>query len=434
MVRRAGAIVAAVLSLACPARERPQTRAGDGGPPTGKRSGPPVGQVVLRTDDPWLRCLSFDADTLFFVANERIRHDRTVFVGDGIFAVDLGRAGPGPAPPRRLVAAPLPDRAAWARMLRAEEEAQKAGAAPGPMFGDDDNPGATNAGPTRFWLSSSGGRLFWIEDGDLKVMTPPGGAIETFAHSLYAYDVVADEVLWRKDGVLMHRRAAGGDARVLLRSVRGTTVREGANEMIIAQAAGKRTTLLAYRPREDAPRVVGSVPFTARPLAADDARVYLAAGARLLSLSTATGSVAEIGRAGGEVDSAVIVGPFVLWQARDSWKLWRRRRDSSDAPTTIAAAFRIEAVCGALVMVGESSGRIRALNVADGSEQTIATSPERAPARYLFRAAHHLFWQANGTIYRAPVECEGPDPLPPRGLPPMGGRQGSYTIDADPFP
>jgi hypothetical protein len=433
MIGRAGAIAAAVLSLACPARVRPQARAGDGGPPAGKRSGPPVGQVVLRTDDPWLRCLSFDADTLFFVENERIKHDKTVFVGDGIFTVAVGGAGAGPPPARRLVAASLPDRAEWARMLRADEEAQKAGAAPGPISADDDGGGVTNAGPTRFWLSPSGGRLFWMESGDLKVMTPPTGAIETFARSLYTYDVVADQVLWRKGGVLMHRRASGGDARVLLRSVRGTAVHQGADEMIVAQADGKRTTLLAYRPREDATRVVGSVPFAARPLAADDARVYLAAGARLISLSTATGTVAEIGRAAGELDTAVVVGPFVLWQSRDSWRLWRRRIDGSDAATMIAGAFRIEAVCGALVMVGESSGRIRALNVTDGSEQTIATSAERAPARYLFRAADHLYWQTKGTIYRAPIECEGANPLPPRGLPPTGGREGSYTIDGDPF-
>jgi len=425
-------MAAAMLALACPARERPRARAGDGSATrTEKPAGPPVGQVVLRTDDSWLRCLSFDAGTLFFVQSERIRHDRTVFVGDGIFAVAAG--DPGPRVSRRLVPAVLPDRAEWARMLRADEEAQKAGAAPAPIFGDDGGPGVVNTGPTRFWLSSAGGRLFWTESGDLKTMRPPGGAIQTLAHSLFTYDVVADQVLWNKDGVLMYRRAAGGDARVLLRSVRGTVVREGADEMIVAQADGKRTKLFAYRPREDAPRIVGSVPFATRPLAADDARVYLAAGARLVSLSTATGAVAEIGRASGDLDSAVVVGPFVLWQSRDSWKLWRRRSDGADAPALIARAFRIEAVCGALVMVGEASGRIRALNVADGSEQTIATSPVRDPARYLFRAAHHLYWQARGTIYRVPLECDGPNPLPPRGLPPTGGRDGAYTIDADTF-
>jgi hypothetical protein len=431
MIRRAVAIAAATLSLACAARGRPHARTGDGGPPAGMRTGPPVGQVVLRTDDAWLRCLSFDADTLFFVESERIRHDRTVFAGDGIFAVTAGDPGPGVL--RRLVPAELPDRAEWARMLRAEEEAQKAGAAPAPIFGDDDGSSVANTGPTRFWLSSAAGRLFWTEGGDLKAMTPPAGPIETFAHSLYTYDVVADQVLWRKDAVLMHRRAAGGDARVLLRSVRGTLPHERAGEMIVAQADGTRTKLIAYRPREDATRIVGSVPFAARPLATDDAHVYLAAGARLVSVSTATGAVAEIARASGDLDTAVVVGPFVLWQARDSWELWRRRIDRSDAPAMIAKAFRIEAVCGVLVMVGESSGRIRALDVADGSERTIATSPERAPVRYLFRAARHLYWQAKGTIYRLPLDGDGPNPLPPRGLPPTGGRDGSYTIDGDAF-
>jgi hypothetical protein len=202
------------------------------------------------------------------------------------------------------------------------------------------------------------------------------------------------------------------------------------DQVIAAQADGKRTKLIVYRAREDVTQVIGSLSFAARPLAADEEHIYLAAGPRLVAFTTATAKTVEIARVPGQLDSAVAVGPFILWQLSDSWKLWRRRIDGSDQPTVIADAFRVEAVCGQRIMQGEASGRIRALSVADGAETTAAASPERGPVRYLFRGPHHLYWQTNGTIYRVLLECDGGNPFPLRGVPPSVARAGRlYTID-----
>jgi hypothetical protein len=108
----------------------------------------------------------------------------------------------------------------------------------------------------------------------------------------------------------------------------------------------------------------------------------------------------------------------------------RRRIDGSDQPIVIADPFRVEAVCGETVLQGESDGRIQALTVADRTQRTIARSPVRGPALYLFRTSHYLYWQTNGTIYRAPLECDGPNPFPERGEPPEVNRNGvPYMLD-----
>jgi hypothetical protein len=419
---RTALALAAVWAIFWQPFDAPLARGDDAG--TGAPAGPLVGQPLLRTGDSWLRGLTLNGDTLAFVRTETIRHGDDVFQGEGIFAIPL--SGTEPRSARRLVAADLPDAAAYAAMVAREERAEKAGAAPSPVgFSSLDD---------RFLLSATGGRLLWTENGELKVMTPPEGPVETFARSVLHYDVVADDVLWMNRDMLMHRSTRGGVAQVLLRAVRGTVAHLDEDEMVVAQTAGKRTRLIVYRARDGVTRVVGTVPFAARPLAADHEHIYLDAGARLVAYAMTTEKVVEISRVPAQLDSAVVVGPFILWQLRDSWKLWRSRIDGSDQPTVIANPFRVEAVCGRQVIQGESSGRIRALSVPDGVEATVATSPQAGPVRYLFRGPHHLYWQTKGTIYRVPFECEGPNPFPLHGMPPEGNRNGRpYTVDGNPF-
>jgi hypothetical protein len=413
-----------LLVLCCWVIDAPMAHGADAG--VGISAGPLVGEPILRTTDPWVRFLTLNGDTLAFIQTETIRHGDDVFKGDGIFAVPLSGAGARSA--RRLVAADLPDAAAYAAMERREERDEKAGAVPfeSPLGFSTDNAS---------WLSAADGRLFWKDErADLKAMTPPQGAVETFAPPIFNFDVLADDVLWMNRDTLMHRPTRGGVARVLLPRVRGTATRLDEDAMVVAQKDGKRTRLIVYRARDRVARVVGSVPFTARPLAGDVDHIYLDAGRRLVAYSTASATVVEIARVPSKLDKAVVVGPFIIWQLQDSWKLWRRRIDGSDPPTVIANAFRVEAVCGRRVMQGESSGRIRALSVADGVESTVATSREPGSVRYLFRGPHHLYWQTKGTIYRVPLECEGRSPFPLHGMPPEVNRNGEpNTIDGSAF-
>ena len=411
MRRGAGAVgVAAVLlSSWSPAR------GGDAGTPGKTTAAIPVGQVVLRTKDPWLRWLALGGDTLYFVQDESVRYADDQFKGDGIFGVAVN--GPAAGSARRFVAADLPDHDAWARMLAAQEEREKLGAPPEPAREEGEVVTITGDSPDRFWVFSAGGRLYWKEYGDLKAMTLPAGPVETIGRS-DGYAVLADKVVWMQGRALWRRPAAGGEARVLLRAVRGVFTREGEDALVIAQADGKRTRLIDYQARTDATRTIGSVPFAATPVAVDDGHVYLDAGRRLVSYETATATTTELARVPGKLRSAVLVGAFIVWEARDGRKLWRRRVDGGDQPTVIAESFNIDVVCGGQVFQGDAHGEIRALDVARGTTSIIARSPDENPVRYLFRAPHDLFWQTNGTIYRVPFECEGRNPLPPRGMAP----------------
>src|SRR5262252_9631736 len=125
MRRGAGAVVVAALLLS----SWSPARGGDAGTPGKTTAAIPVGQVVLRTKDPWLRWLALGGDTLYFVQDESVRYADDQFKGDGIFGVAVN--GPAAGSARRFVAADLPDHDAWARMLAAHEEREKLGAQPG---------------------------------------------------------------------------------------------------------------------------------------------------------------------------------------------------------------------------------------------------------------------------------------------------------------
>src|SRR5450432_1083747 len=198
MLWRTGAVLAWTSLVSCGVAHgaaggagsapQPLERA-DAGVHVGTQHGPLIGEVVLETDDAWLRWLTFDADQLFFVLTQKVRRGNSLLTGDAIYGVDLTMRSAEPG--HLVVPSALPDEASWQATLRAEERIEKLG---GTHVDLDD----VDFGRPIGSLSGAEGNLFWLDSGKLMRTVPWQGPLEEIDGSVDRYELMAGEVLWLK--------------------------------------------------------------------------------------------------------------------------------------------------------------------------------------------------------------------------------------------